>query len=130
MRRALTYSTAGCLPEASMAPSGTAGSFTVTPLKAEQINENSPWQDITPAGEIYEAGTAALVNTGEWRTMTPEFIGDKCRHCMLCVPYCPDSAIPVRDGRRLDFDFIHCKGCGICYEVCPFEAIGFGKEAK
>ncbi len=38
-------------------------------------------------------------------------------------PFCPDSSIPVRDGRRTDFDYDHCKGCGICAQVCPFSAI-------
>ena len=28
------------------------------------------------------------------------------------------------------FVFDHCKGCGICYKVCPFEAISFGKELE
>ncbi len=36
---------------------------------------------------------------------------------------CPDVSIPVRDGMREDFDFDHCKGCGICASVCPFHAI-------
>ena len=49
---------------------------------------------------------------------------------MLCVPFCPDSSIPVKDGKRLDFDFKHCKGCGICVKVCPFDAIDFVKEEK
>ena len=22
---------------------------------------------------------------------------------MLCIPYCPDSSIPVKDGKRLDY---------------------------
>ena len=49
---------------------------------------------------------------------------------VLCVPFCPDASIPVTDGKRADFDFDHCKGCGICYKVCPFQAITFGKEEK
>lgn len=32
-------------------------------------------------------------------------------------------AIPVKDGKRQDFDYMHCKGCGICKSVCPFPAI-------
>ena len=26
-------------------------------------------------------------------------------------------------GKRDEFDLDHCKGCGICYTVCPFKAI-------
>jgi pyruvate ferredoxin oxidoreductase delta subunit len=40
----------------------------------------------------------------------------------------PASAIPVKDGKRLDFDMDHCKGCGICVKACPFKAIEFIKE--
>ena len=28
------------------------------------------------------------------------------------------------------FDGLHCKGCGICWKVCPFGAIDFVKEEK
>ena len=55
---------------------------------------------------------------------------DKCKQCLLCVPFCPDSSIPVSGGRRTDFDFDHCKGCGICVKVCPFDAIDYVKEEK
>ena len=58
---------------------------------------------------------------GVWHTPVIDF--EKCKHCMLCVPFCPDVAIPVKDGKRLDFDYLHCKGCGICVTVCPFDAI-------
>lgn len=90
---------------------------------AAEINENTPWQELTPGGEIAEAATAALVNTGDWRTNTPVFHEEKCRQCLLCVPFCPDSSIPVAGGRRGEFDYMHCKGCGICVKVCPFDAI-------
>lgn len=98
--------------------------------RAAEINENTPWQDLTPGAEIYEPATSKLVNTGDWRTMIPVFLEDKCKHCLLCVPFCPDSSIPVEAGKRKDFDFMHCKGCGICYKVCPFQAIDFVKEDK
>jgi len=97
--------------------------------KAADINENTTWRELTPGGEIYEGKTSELFNTGDWRTVTPVFIPDKCTHCLLCVPYCPDSSIPVKNGKRLDFDYMHCKGCGICYRVCPAGAITFGEEA-
>lgn len=98
--------------------------------RAQDINEQSTWQEMTIGAEIFEPATSKLVNTGDWRTMTPVFKEDKCKHCMICYPYCPDSAIPVEEGKRLDFDFKHCKGCGICVKVCPFDAIDFVKEDK
>lgn len=97
-------------------------------IHAKDINEQSKWQELTPGCEIYEPGTAAQTITGEWRTMAPVWEPAKCKQCLLCVPFCPDSSIPVISGMRGEFDFDHCKGCGICYKVCPFHAISFGKE--
>ena len=99
-------------------------------VPAAQINEQVTWRDITPGGEIREGGTADLVDTGSWRTMIPAYVAANCKQCLLCVPVCPDSSIPIKDGKRLDFDYMHCKGCGVCYKVCPFKAITFGKEEK
>lgn len=98
-------------------------------LRAEQINESTRWQDLTEGLQIYEPGTAKLFNTGEWRTDTPVLDFDKCKQCLLCVPYCPESSIVVKDGKRQDFDLDHCKGCGICVKACPFNAITM-KEGK
>lgn len=94
------------------------------------INENISWKDITPGGEVYEGGTAEGFRTGDWRISVPEYLADKCKQCLLCAPVCPDSSIPVTDGKRGDFDFEHCKGCGICAKVCPFGAIIMKKEEK
>ncbi|MFR6378989.1 MAG: hypothetical protein ACLUNZ_03300 [Evtepia sp.] len=33
---------------------------------------------MTPAGEVYEGGTARYVNTGDWRTDTPVLDAEKC----------------------------------------------------
>ena len=88
------------------------------------------WEQINIGGNITEGGTSLAVNTGDWRVMIPTFYEEKCKHCMLCFPVCADSAIPVKDGKRLDFEFKHCKGCGVCYKVCPFGAITFVKEDK
>ena len=93
-------------------------------------DEKITWQELTTGVEIYEPATSLLVETGDWRVDVPVFKEDKCKQCLLCVPFCPDSSIPVKDGKRLDFDFKHCKGCGICVEVCPFDAIDFVKEEK
>jgi pyruvate ferredoxin oxidoreductase delta subunit len=99
-------------------------------LAPEKITEKSTWQEMSPGGEIIGGGTSRMVNTGVWRVNKPTMNWDKCKQCLLCAPVCPDSSIPVKDGKRLDFDFDHCKGCGICWKVCPFGAIEFGKEVK
>ena len=88
-----------------------------------KINEKSPYYDITPGNQILGGGGSVHFNTGEWRTQTPVFIAEKCKQCLLCVPFCPDSSIPVKDDKRGEFDLDHCKGCGICVRVCPFKAI-------
>ena len=96
--------------------------------EAKNINEQSTWQEMTPGGEIYEGGTSRLTLTGEWRADVPVWDAERCRQCLLCAPFCPDSSIPVSAGKRLDFDLDHCKGCGICWQVCPFKAIRMEKE--
>ncbi len=97
--------------------------------RAEFINESTPWHQLTDGLQIYEPATSRQFHTGEWRTNTPVWNTEKCKQCLLCVPYCPDSSIPVVDEKRQDFDLDHCKGCGICAKACPFSAITM-KESK
>lgn len=97
--------------------------------RAAEINEKSPWRDLTEGLQIYEPATSKAFETGEWRTNTPILEEGKCRQCLLCVAYCPDSCITVKEGKRQPIDYYHCKGCGICVSVCPFHAITM-KEGK
>ena len=88
-----------------------------------KINENTPHEELTEGLMVFNGATSKLYNTGEWRTNTPVFKADLCKQCLLCAPVCPDSSIPVAEGKRGEFDYDHCKGCGICAKVCPFDAI-------
>ena len=96
--------------------------------KAAEINERIPWQEMTVGCEIYEPGTSRLTKTGEWRSKTPVWLEEKCKQCVLCAPFCPDACIPVSDGKRGEFDYDHCKGCGICIKACPFNAIEWKED--
>ena len=93
-------------------------------MTEDTLNNKTPWQDLTIGGNIYTAGNAKEFKTGDWRSTTPVFKSELCKHCGLCYPVCPDDAIPVNpDGTRRDFDYDACKGCGVCAKVCPFKAI-------
>jgi len=94
-------------------------------IAAKVIPPDVTWQEITPGGMICDAGNSKDFKTGDWRTQKPVYSEEKCNNCLLCVPVCPDSSIPVVAGKRSSFDYDHCKGCGICAKVCPVKAISF-----
>ena len=93
-----------------------------------KLGLRAPWQDLTDGMIISAGGTSKEFETGKWCTEKPVFIEEKCTQCLLCTPVCPDSCIPVKDGKREEFDLEHCKGCGICVKACPFGAIGWKGE--
>ena len=72
---------------------------------------------------------------------------ENCTVCMLCGRSCPDWCIyieghkeqrpPRREGGRprsvsvldrFDIDYALCMYCGICVEVCPFDALFWSPE--
>ena len=74
-------------------------------------------------------------------------IEENCTSCMLCARECPDWCIyidshketipaPPSGGRersrnvldRFAIDFSLCMYCGICIEVCPFDALEWSPE--
>jgi NADH-quinone oxidoreductase subunit I len=69
---------------------------------------------------------------------------ENCTVCMLCARQCPDWCIyiegykdkapPRREGgkprtvQNFDIDYSLCMYCGICVEVCPFDALFWSPE--
>jgi NADH-quinone oxidoreductase subunit I len=70
---------------------------------------------------------------------------ENCTSCMLCARECPDwclyidshkETVEVPGGRsrqrnvldRFAIDFALCMYCGICVEVCPFDALFWSPE--
>lgn len=86
------------------------------------------WKEIPIGGLITEAGNAQTYNTGSWRTFRPVVDKEKCINCLMCWLYCPDSSVIVSDQKMREFDYDHCKGCGICAKVCPVKCIKMEKE--
>ncbi len=87
------------------------------------------WKELPIGGLILEPGCSAEYETGDWRSLRPVLDAEKCSDCMLCWIYCPDASIVTKDGKMLGFDLKHCKGCGICGDVCPVKAITFIDES-
>jgi pyruvate ferredoxin oxidoreductase delta subunit len=77
------------------------------------------WKDLPIGAVIPEPGNAMKYNTGSWRAFRPVWKPENCIQCLFCWIYCPDGAVKVKDGKREDFDYDHCKGCGICANECP-----------
>lgn len=72
---------------------------------------------------------------------------ENCTVCMLCARECPDWCIYIEGHKelrpprkaggkprtvsvleRFDIDFALCMYCGICVEVCPFDALHWSTE--
>ncbi len=47
-----------------------------------------------------------------------------CFECDNCYGVCPDNAvIKLGPGKRFEFNYDFCKGCGLCAAECPCGAI-------
>jgi len=83
-------------------------------------------------GDVLEGSTSLKFKTGNWRTLKPVHIPEKCIHCFICWISCPDGAIIVdsEKGKFVGFNYDYCKGCGICAYECPKNAIEMKMEEK
>lgn len=102
--------------------------------------ENNGWNDLLPGAVVfpfessvngeenvanhqenraYTNGSMYTQSVAHWRTIKPVYNTNHCINCYQCWVYCPDSSILVRDEKMKGVDYKHCKGCGVCAEVCP-----------
>jgi len=73
--------------------------------------------------------------TGSWRVERPIIDMSKCTpakrqkaSCHLCWIYCPDGVVTKEIEPQIDLEY--CKGCGICAEECPVDAIAMVEETS
>ena len=112
---------------------GLAKGLVVTMQTMARRSVTDQYPDVKPELPPRSRGVIALVE-------------ENCTVCMLCARECPDwciyidshkETIPAPEGGRerqrnvLDrfaIDFSLCMYCGICIEVCPFDALHWSPE--
>ncbi|MFX1257519.1 MAG: pyruvate synthase subunit PorD [Promethearchaeota archaeon] len=87
------------------------------------------WKEIPEGGLIIEPGNSMEYKTGSWRAQKPIRNEEKCLHCLVCWIFCPDGAIIVENEKIKEINYDYCKGCGICANECPIQAISMEEES-
>ncbi len=69
---------------------------------------------------IFESPCIALVKPAQKVTISSE----KCRACRKCINEIGCPALFVGDDGKVFAEASLCTGCGLCMDICPFDAIG------
>ena len=84
----------------------------------EKDREVSDIATTLPENRPYSQSNSYTASVADWRVEKPVFNQDYCIDCQFCWIYCPDMSIISRDKKMVGIDMDHCKGCGICVDVC------------
>lgn len=93
------------------------------PIGASLRKSSHDGEDLGPASTYQH-------RTGQWKWSTPRYKKDKCIKCLRCWWSCPDAAIVRQDDDYMRWDLNYCKGCGICADICPVDAIDMMQGAR
>ncbi|WP_206732090.1 4Fe-4S dicluster-binding protein [Halarcobacter ebronensis] len=88
-------------------------------LFAFNANVDYLMAETQPEDRIYAETNSKNAYVGDWRVFKPVWNSELCIDCQNCWLFCPDTAIISRNKEMVGVDYDHCKGCGICVEVCP-----------
>ncbi len=72
-----------------------------------------------PSQRKFHENNSIHHSVADWRVLKPVFNEELCIHCQFCWVFCPDTSIIPKDKKFGEIDYVHCKGCGICSDVCP-----------
>lgn len=84
----------------------------------DEVFKDNP-SGILREDRVYAQTNSQVDDVSGWRSSKPIFNKDFCINCQYCWVYCPDMSIIPLDKKFGHIDYSHCKGCGICVEVCP-----------
>jgi pyruvate ferredoxin oxidoreductase delta subunit len=121
-----------------MSMTGSAGATAKRGIRELGAEEKVGWDEVTQGvtlnsfnGETkgaafltqeerdYNDFNSYTATVASWRIIKPVYNRDICIDCQNCWVWCPDTSIVSRDKQMLGIDYDHCKGCGVCVEVCP-----------
>lgn len=91
----------------------------------DETGEPVDVSDVLPMKVIKQSMSDRDVSS--WRVFRPELDKDKCIGCRRCYILCPEVAISIVENKA-DINYRYCKGCGICAEECPVNAIDWVQE--
>ena len=87
---------------------------------------NVPRNREVPFGAITTAPVKQqeLYITSSWRIVRPVIDDEKCTRCFSCYISCPDSCWSFNEKEeRMEWNWKFCKGCQICINECPADAL-------
>jgi 2-oxoacid:acceptor oxidoreductase delta subunit (pyruvate/2-ketoisovalerate family) len=87
---------------------------------------NVPKDRAVPFGAITPAPVKQqeLFITSNWRIVRPVIDHEKCTRCFTCYIACPDSCWSFNEKEeQMEWNWKFCKGCQICINECPADAL-------
>ncbi len=89
-------------------------------------------RELLPISPRFRGHTKLIAEKGN-----PEKVA--CTACLICQKSCPSSSIGKIEGEKREgekrktattyiLNFTTCSQCGICVEVCPFDALAFSAD--
>jgi len=79
-----------------------------------------PFGAITPAPVKQQE----LFMTSNWRIVRPVIDHERCTRCFTCYISCPDSCWSFDEkAEKMEWNWKFCKGCQICINECPADAL-------
>jgi len=83
-----------------------------------------PMLDVVRRTQTFEEVVSGLNETNALFEARRCLSCGNCFECDNCYGVCPDNAvIKLGPGKRFEFNYDYCKGCGICVSECPCGAI-------